>query len=104
LTATTASRDEPNLDAPRERTERQAPPAARLPRHASTAPARWDRCRHDMRTEVTIERVGLLSAMADFAQAHYLLVAAGVAVMVVVLWAALRADAREEASRRIAKR
>jgi len=53
-----------------------------------------------MRTDVTVERVGLISALTEFVQGHQILVAVGALVMVIVLWAAFRADARSSAARR----
>jgi hypothetical protein len=53
-----------------------------------------------MHPEVTVEPVSFMSALLDFVQQHRGLVAIGVLVALLVMWAALRADAREEARRR----
>jgi len=57
-----------------------------------------------MRTDVTVERVGLLSALTELVEGHPFLVAACVVVAVVVLWVAFRAEARRAPARRLTKR
>lgn len=52
-----------------------------------------------MRTDVTVERIGLISELTEIVQGHPFLVAAGVVVVVIVLWAAFRADARSSTAR-----